>query len=85
MTATLTETGSYATVSQAWDLYQHAQEVPVPRTGAGRYFAARSRLFRAVEPYACWSRPVPGDALAEIQKAAGALAAIVGGERSVAA
>lgn len=76
---------AYATVSQAWDLYRHAQALPVPAKGAGPFFTARSRLFRAAEPYACWDRPVSSGALKAIEEAAGELAAVIGGEGQAAA
>ena len=76
---------AYAAVSRAWDLYRHAQTLPVPRKGAGPFFTARSRLFRAAEPYACHHRPVSSGAIKAIEEAAGELAAVIGGEGSVAA
>lgn len=98
MSATLTGTGSYATVSQAWDAYRRSQEIPWPATGGGEVLKAQSVLWHLTEPYASGREAVGGadldaigsaraDLAAKVRRYCGdAAGAYVGGsERSVAA
>lgn len=82
--ATLTREDAYAVASQAWDLYRHAQSLPLPAVGGGKFLAAQYRLFRAAEPYASGRRELAGADLGAIERAAADLDAIVSGTEAAA-
>lgn len=83
--ATLAEAGAYAIVHAGWTAADQAQLIPFPRENGGEFLRARSRLWHLTDAYARGHKPAAEADLGAIQKAAEALAAIVGGEEGRAA
>jgi hypothetical protein len=76
-TTTLTEVTPYSVVSDAWQIYRRAQQIPFPADGAGDLMTAQSRLFALAEPSASGRVPAGEADLEAIEDAADALVASV--------
>jgi hypothetical protein len=73
----LAEVTPYAVVSDAWQVYRRAQQVPFPGVHAGLLMKAQSRLFSLAEPSAS-GRVAAGKAdLDAIEDAADNLVAVI--------